>query len=97
MERKDFEKNLDDAITIITRKYNDWEHENEYRFLIKSNQNKQKIGNILKIYFGNPYGNLVNTSGKSVNLLLSRVMLSRDESCSKLSGRVDNWLSSNVK
>lgn len=56
-----FNENLDNAIKIITRKLSDWEHEDEYRFLSKSEIKKCEIGEITKIYFGNPYYNLVNT------------------------------------
>lgn len=47
---------------IFTRKLKAWAHENEYRFIEKSeNNNYHKIGEITAVYFGNPYGNLSNT------------------------------------
>jgi len=33
----------------------------EFRFLTRSTKNKQKIGEISKVYFGNPYEGLRNT------------------------------------
>lgn len=39
-----------------------WEHEDEYRFLIKSENNFHKIGEITAVYFGDPYGNVNNSS-----------------------------------
>ncbi len=47
---KEFSYNLNDAEKIITRKLKNWEHEDEYRFLIKSDINSQKIGKITKIF-----------------------------------------------
>lgn len=55
--KKDIEKVVK---VIITRKLKYWEHENEYRFLIQSEVNKQEIGKVKKIYFGDPYHNLAN-------------------------------------
>lgn len=46
---------------ILTTKLTPWAYEREYRFLKKIEDNKQKIGKISKVYFGNPYGNLYNT------------------------------------
>lgn len=67
--QEEFKKNLDDAIKIITRKLNDWEHEDEWRFLKYEDDyrysklmNEMRIENIVKIYFGKPYGDLVNTT-----------------------------------
>jgi len=60
VNEKKFMANLDDAEKIITRKFKYWEHEDEYRFLIKNSINKQKIGKITKIIFGNPYSDLIN-------------------------------------
>jgi hypothetical protein len=47
--------------TILTTKLKAWECENEYRFIKEVEQNKNRIGEITKVYFGNPYGNLSNT------------------------------------
>ena len=61
LSEEKFLKNMNDAKKIITRKLSNWEHEDEYRYLIESYENKQKIGKIIKVHFGNPYGNLNNT------------------------------------
>ncbi|WP_167880934.1 DUF2971 domain-containing protein [Methanococcoides sp. AM1] len=45
---------------IITRKFPNWEHENEYRFLINGDKGAYFIGNIVRVYFGSPYENVVN-------------------------------------
>lgn len=47
-------------IDILTYKLKCWKHEDEYRFLDEKAENKVKIGNIKKIYFGNPYNNVYN-------------------------------------
>lgn len=51
------ESNIED---ILLNKDENWGHEDEFRFLIKSDNNFHKIGRITKIYFGNPYGNIEN-------------------------------------
>lgn len=51
-----------DIDTILTTKLKAWECENEYRFIEEVAQNKNRIGVITKVYFGNPYGKLSNTS-----------------------------------
>ncbi|MFZ3166717.1 MAG: hypothetical protein WA130_03815 [Candidatus Methanoperedens sp.] len=56
-----FNKNMNDVKEIITQKLNNWKHENEYRFLIESEENQQEIGRITKVFFGNPYSNLNNS------------------------------------
>lgn len=61
LSEEKFRENMDDAKKIITRKLKKWKHEDEYRYLIESSENKQKIGKIIKVHFGNPYGNLNNT------------------------------------
>ena len=43
------------AEKILTTKLVSWKAECEYRFLKKENKEKQKIGKIQAIYFGNPY------------------------------------------
>ena len=54
--------NNQDIKNILLRKNKAWELENEYRFLDKNlNTNFVKIGSITAIYFGNPYGWLVNS------------------------------------
>ena len=60
--KEEFTKNLDDARKIIIRKLKNWNHEYEYRFLTKLKHNNHYIGKISKIYFGRPYGDLVNTT-----------------------------------
>ena len=51
-----------DKITkeIISTKLKPWEHEAEWRFLKKSENNLHKIGEITAVYFGNPRGNISN-------------------------------------
>lgn len=46
---------------ILTTKLKYWEHEAEYRFIIESNEDKCKIGEITRVYFGSPYENLENS------------------------------------
>jgi hypothetical protein len=48
------------AEIILTTKLIPWEHEDEYRFLIRSGSNSHKIGKITAVYFGEPYGNAIN-------------------------------------
>ncbi len=62
VSKEDFNSNMRDAKEILTRKLKNWEHENEIRFLIESRNESHKIGQITKIYFGNPYGDLNNTN-----------------------------------
>ena len=46
---------------IISEKLKCWEHEEEYRYLNRSGSgNLFQIGEVKKVYFGNPYGNTVN-------------------------------------
>jgi len=61
VSQNEFNKNMSDVKEIITQKLVNWEHENEYRFLKKSEENQQKIGLITKVFFGTPYSNLNNT------------------------------------
>ena len=53
-----------DVKKILTTKLSAWKHEYEWRFLIHSDNSYTgeyyKIGKIVGIYFGNPYGNLNN-------------------------------------
>lgn len=60
-----FDSHNIEVIEILTRKLLDWQHENEYRFLTQSNKKSHKIGEITKVYFGNPYEGL-NNSGKII-------------------------------
>lgn len=57
---------------LITTKLKCWEHEGEWRFLIKSGASEYyKIGTIKHVYIGVPYGNIDNRSSiveKSKNL-----------------------------
>jgi hypothetical protein len=46
---------------ILTTKLNKWENEYEWRYLVKSENNKNRIGKISKIYFGFPYANVINS------------------------------------
>ena len=52
----------DDIKKILTAKLRPWEHEGEYRFLKISSLRFHKIGKITAVYFGDPYGHLINTS-----------------------------------
>lgn len=52
--------NLNSIEKILTRKSEEWKYEDEFRYLSKEQNNKVKIGNIVKIYFGAPYKNLNN-------------------------------------
>jgi hypothetical protein len=56
--------NIDDKYIqeILKRKLKKWQHEKEFRFLRKTNENKQKIGEIINVYFGDPYGNIDDSS-----------------------------------
>ncbi|MDD4894188.1 MAG: hypothetical protein PHW54_02615 [Candidatus Omnitrophica bacterium] len=47
-------------VKIITIKSSPWKREAEYRFLIKDEKKYHKIGEITKVYFGNPYGGVDN-------------------------------------
>lgn len=64
--KKDISKLEDSSIEeILTNKLNCWEHEKEYRFLkifdISNNEGiLHKIGEITKVYFGDPFGNAAN-------------------------------------
>ncbi len=46
---------------ILLNKSKSWEPENEYRFFKKTDNNFEEIIDMTAIYFGNPYGNLVNS------------------------------------
>ena len=53
---------LDEKIEkILLTKTLAWNHEYEYRFLDKIKDNLKKIEKITAIYFGNPYGGLINS------------------------------------
>lgn len=53
-----------DIKAILTTKLEYWKHEDEYRFLTEGpkgiKNNEYKIGTIKAVYFGDPYGNIVN-------------------------------------
>ncbi len=56
---------IDETLTtvdILTRKSIIWKHEDEFRFIAKLGLgvNHYKVGEITKVYFGNPYENVVN-------------------------------------
>lgn len=59
---EDYRTNTRDVKEILTRKLKSWEHEDEFRFLVDSGNNLHYIGKITKVYFGNPYGDLINTT-----------------------------------
>ena len=52
--------NLNSIEAVLTRKSEDWQYEDEFRYLSKNTDEKVKIGKITKIYFGMPYKNLIN-------------------------------------
>ncbi|MDP3882764.1 MAG: hypothetical protein Q8Q48_01780 [Candidatus Staskawiczbacteria bacterium] len=81
-----------DAIVknIFTKKLKAWEREDEYRYLIKSDNNYHKIGKMTAVYFGNPYGNLSNTPDIQKNEKLVEYTNFRK----KLTKNMDYW---NVK
>lgn len=60
-----------DIIEILTTKLKPWEHEGEYRFLKEQEDinlyREYSIGKISGVYFGNPYGNLVNSNSIIAN------------------------------
>ena len=49
-----------DALSLLRTKLKCWEHESEYRFLMKTDTNFQKIGKITALYFGDPHRNTIN-------------------------------------
>lgn len=49
-----------DIKKIITTKLNFWQYENEYRYLKPGKADNYEIGEIIKVYFGTPYGNIEN-------------------------------------
>jgi len=56
-------ENLDTIEHILTRKSEEWKYENEFRYLIKTEDQdgvEIHIGKIIKIYFGTPYKSLKN-------------------------------------
>lgn len=57
----------DDIARVITTKLIRWSRENEYRFLSDAPAGPQKIGRITGVYFGAPYGNVVNTDQIATN------------------------------
>lgn len=59
--KTDFNKNMNNVKQIITRKLKNWNHEREYRYLLKNKpEDFYPIGMITKIHFGNPYANINN-------------------------------------
>lgn len=45
---------------ILLAKFSPWRHENEYRFLKKSDTNYCMIGEIRAVYYGDPYREFIN-------------------------------------
>ncbi|APH39483.1 DUF2971 domain-containing protein [Methanohalophilus halophilus] len=45
---------------IMTRKLENWSHEDEYRFLKNAEEGLHQIGTVSKVYFGAPYHNIEN-------------------------------------
>ncbi len=52
--------NLDSIKKILTHKTTEWQYEHEFRYLSIDADNKEKIGDITRIYFGTPYERLEN-------------------------------------
>jgi hypothetical protein len=50
----------ENAIKILTKKLNAWKHENEYRYIIESEENFHNLGKITAVYFGDPYHDSLN-------------------------------------
>jgi len=86
------------AIDILTRKKIDWKHEDEFRFLIESDDEKHKIGKITKVYFGNPYGNLAN-SGDIIESSgnLEKYMKSKKEFKNKIQKELEDEIGKKFK
>lgn len=66
------EDNLDYAgmtKQILTRKFTPWEHEGEFRSLVKlqGEQGLYKVGNITSVFFGYPYQNAANRNSIYAN------------------------------
>jgi len=40
---------------VLTTKLHNWKHEQEYRYLVESDNHFHKVGKITNIYFGDPY------------------------------------------
>jgi hypothetical protein len=47
---------------VLTTKLKAWEKEQEYRFLVADSIGLRKLGKIMAVYFGNPYGSVENQS-----------------------------------
>ena len=60
----------DDMVrNVLTTKLNKWRHENEYRFIHESDQNRaEQIGNITALHLGWPYQRIVNEDQIAANL-----------------------------
>jgi hypothetical protein len=67
------------AKNILTKKLEAWNHEDEFRFLIKSGDKKHKIGNITAIYFGDPYSDLFNAKDFKENEKLNKYRKLKEE------------------
>jgi hypothetical protein len=58
---KNLEINADTHIEdMLLQKLISWEHEDEYRYLMKSDNNYHQIGPITAVYFGDPYNGFSN-------------------------------------
>lgn len=50
-----------DVLKILTRKFQAWKHESEYRSIIKEKEaGLHEVGKITAVYFGSPYHNVEN-------------------------------------
>jgi hypothetical protein len=80
---------------ILTRKLIGWQHEDEFRFLKKTNEKKEKIGKITNVYFGDPYGNI----DESHELKQNEVIKNYNENKDKLKEYLDkiNKRNHNIK
>jgi len=52
--------NLNSIEQVLTRKSKEWKYEDEFRYLSKETDDKVKVGNIVRVYFGTPYEKLAN-------------------------------------
>jgi len=55
-----FGDNTPDVMRILTSKLNPWKHEAEYRFLKKTPDNLQSVGEIVAVHYAEPYRNTIN-------------------------------------
>ncbi|NQT32037.1 MAG: hypothetical protein HQ594_00005 [Candidatus Omnitrophica bacterium] len=54
---------IEEIKKILKFKTRPWRHEAEFRFLSYEGKEEEEIGEITKVHFGNPYGNISNKAG----------------------------------